>query len=230
MSEKREDESLMQEQVELNGELNLDENTYGYNIHLLNIIGEIEGHEQLGPNTKTTKYEHVLPQLARVEESDKIDGVLVMLNTVGGDVEAGLAIAEMLASLSVPVVTLLLGGGHSIGVPLSVCGNHSFIVPTATMVIHPIRMNGTVLGVKHNYEYIDKMQDRILSFTCAHSNIHMDVLKELMFNTTQLTKDVGTVLVGSEAVEKGLIDEVGGIRQAFSYLYRLINDKKHSNI
>ena len=168
--------------------------------------------------------------MARVEESDKIDGVLVMLNTVGGDVEAGLAIAEMLASLSVPVVTLLLGGGHSIGVPLSVCGNHSFIVPTATMVIHPIRMNGTVLGVKHNYEYIDKMQDRILSFTCDHSNIQMDVLKELMFNTTQLTKDVGTVLVGSEAVEKGLIDEVGGISQAFSCLYRLINDKKHSNI
>lgn len=230
LTEKREEESLIQEQVEINGELNLDENTYGYNIHLLNIIGEIEGHEQLGPNTKTTKYEHVLPQLARVEESDKIDGVLVMLNTVGGDVEAGLAIAEMLASLSVPVVTLLLGGGHSIGVPLSVCGDHSFIVPTATMVIHPIRMNGTVLGVKHNYEYIDKMQDRILSFTCDHSNIQMDVLKELMFNTTQLTKDVGTVLVGSEAVEKGLIDEVGGISQAFSCLYRLINDKKHSNI
>lgn len=226
----RENDSLIQEQIELNGELNLDENTYGYNIHLLNIIGEIEGHESLGPNTKTTKYEHVLPQLARVEESDKTDGVLVLLNTVGGDVEAGLAIAEMLASLTVPVVTLLLGGGHSIGVPLSVCGEHSFIVPTATMVVHPIRMNGTVLGVKHNYEYIDKMQDRILSFTCNHSKIEMEELKSLMFNTTQLTKDVGTVLVGIEAVEKGLIDEVGGISQAFSCLYRLINEKKNSNI
>lgn len=206
------------------------DNPYGYNIHLLNIIGEIEGHESLGPNTKTTKYEHILPQLARVEESKSIDGVIVLLNTVGGDVEAGLAIAEMIASISKPVVTLLLGGGHSIGVPLSVCGDHSFIVPTATIVVHPIRINGTVLGVKHNYEYIDKMQDRILSFTYNHSNVSMDKLKQLMFNTSQLAKDVGTVLVGLEAVEYGIIDEVGGIGDAFSFLYRLINEKKNSNI
>ena len=212
------------------GQEDMCDNPYGYNIHLLNIIGEIEGHESLGPNTKTTKYEHILPQLARVEESKSIDGVIVLLNTVGGDVEAGLAIAEMIASISKPVVTLLLGGGHSIGVPLSVCGNHSFIVPTATIVVHPIRINGTVLGVKHNYEYIDKMQDRILSFTYNHSNVSMDKLKQLMFNTSQLAKDVGTVLVGLEAVEYGIIDEVGGIGDAFSFLYRLINEKKNSNI
>ena len=212
------------------GQEDMCDNPYGYNIHLLNIIGEIEGHESLGPNTKTTKYEHILPQLARVEESKTIDGVIVLLNTVGGDVEAGLAIAEMIASISKPVVTLLLGGGHSIGVPLSVCGNHSFIVPTATIVVHPIRINGTVLGVKHNYEYIDKMQDRILSFTYNHSNVSMDKLKQLMFNTSQLAKDVGTVLVGLEAVEYGIIDEVGGIGDAFSFLYRLINEKKNSNI
>ena len=172
----------------------------------------------------------MLPELAKVEEDSRIDGLLVLLNTVGGDVEAGLAIAEMIASLSVPVVTLLLGGGHSIGVPLSVCGNHSFIVPTATMVVHPIRMNGTVLGVKHNYEYIDKMQDRIISFTCNHSGIEERELKKIMFNTKELAKDVGSVLVGPEAVDAGLIDEVGGIHQAFSFLYSLINEEKNSTI
>lgn len=212
------------------GQMDLNENAYGYRIHLLNIIGEIEGHQCLGPMTKTTKYEHVLPELARVEEDIHIEGLLVMLNTVGGDVEAGLAIAELIASLSVPVVTLLLGGGHSIGVPLSVCGTHSFIAPTATMVIHPIRMNGTVLGVKHNYEYIDKMQERILSFTCKHSQIEMKELKRLMFNTRELAKDVGSVLVGEEAVKCGLIHEVGGISDAFSCLYSLINEKKNSSI
>ena len=217
-------------QIEDNGQIELMENEYGYRIHLLNIIGEIEGHQCLGPVTKTTKYEHVLPELARVEEDKNIDGLMVLLNTVGGDVEAGLAIAEMIASLSVPVVTLLLGGGHSIGVPLSVSGDYSFIVPTATMVVHPIRMNGTVLGVKHNYEYIDRMQDRIIDFTCAHSAINEVTLKEIMFNTKELAKDVGSVLVGKEAVEKGLIDEVGGIKEAFSYLYSLINQKKNSSI
>lgn len=218
------------EQVKENGQLNLQDNVYGYRIHLLNIIGEIEGHQCLGPATKTTKYEHVLPELARVEEDDTVDGLLVLLNTVGGDVEAGLAIAEMIASLSVPVVTLLLGGGHSIGVPLSVSGDYSFIVPTATMVVHPIRMNGTVLGVKHNYEYIDKMQDRIISFTCSHSRIKEADMKKIMFNTNELAKDVGSVLVGEEAVKKGLIDQVGGIHEAFCYLYSLINQKKNSTI
>lgn len=218
------------QQIEEIGQMNLRENAFGYHIYLLNIIGEIEGHQSLGPLVKTTKYEHVLPELARVEEDVSIDGLLVLLNTVGGDVEAGLAIAEMIASLSVPVVTLLLGGGHSIGVPLSVSGDHSFIVPTATMVVHPIRMNGPVLGVKHNYEYIDRMQERIISFTCNHSGITEKMLKQIMFNTKELAKDVGSVLVGNEAVELGLIDEVGGIREAFSYLYDLINERKNSNI
>lgn len=218
------------EQIKENGQLNLHDNAYGYNIHLLNIIGEIEGHQCMGPMVKTTKYEHVLPELAKVEEDDGIDGLLVLLNTVGGDVEAGLAIAEMIASLSVPVVTLLLGGGHSIGVPLSVSGDYSFIVPTATMVVHPIRMNGTVIGVKHNYAYIDRMQERIISFTCEHSSIKKEKMKEIMFNTCELAKDVGSVLVGAEAVKTGLIDEVGGIHQAFSCLYGLINQRKNSKM
>lgn len=230
MEQEGQQEQLEQEKIREVGQLDLQDNSYGYKIHLLNIIGEIEGHQCLGPGTKATKYEHVLPELAKVEEDKNIDGLMVLLNTVGGDVEAGLAIAEMIASLSVPAVTLLLGGGHSIGVPLSVCGDHSFIVPTATMVVHPIRMNGTVLGVKHNYEYIDKMQDRIISFTCNHSDISEKELKKIMFNTTQLAKDVGSVLVGQEAVDKGLIDEVGGIHEAFCCLYGLINQKKNSSI
>lgn len=219
-----------QEQIREMGQLDLTNNSYGYKIHLLNIIGEIEGHQCLGPVAKTTKYEHVLPELARVEEDKSIEGMIVLLNTVGGDVEAGLAIAEMIASLSVPVVTLVLGGGHSIGVPLSVSGDYSFIAPTATMLVHPIRMTGTVLGVKHNYEYIDRMQERIVAFTCRQSGMQESELKKLMFNTSELAKDVGSVLVGKEAVEKGLIHEVGGIRDAFCYLYCLINKRKDSNI
>jgi len=223
-------EARQQEQIKENGQIDLKTNSYGYKIHLLNIIGEIEGHQCLGPVTKTTKYEHVLPELAKVEEDNSIDGMMVLLNTVGGDVEAGLAIAEMIASLSVPVVTLVLGGGHSIGVPLSVSGNHSFIVPTATMLVHPIRMNGTVLGVKHNYEYIDRMQERIISFTCRQTGMKKETLKKLMFNTSELAKDVGSILVGEEAVKEGLIDETGGIKDAFCYLYGLINQKKNSSI
>ena len=223
-------EKEQQEQIKENGQIDMKTNQYGYKIHLLNIIGEIEGHQCLGPVTKTTKYEHVLPELAKVEEDETIDGMIVLLNTVGGDVEAGLAIAEMIASLSVPVVTLVLGGGHSIGVPLSVSGNHSFIVPTATMLVHPIRMNGTVIGVKHNYEYIDRMQDRIISFTCRQTGMSGEKVKKLMFNTSELAKDVGRILVGEEAVRAGLIDEVGGIQEAFSHLYNLINQRKNSSI
>lgn len=211
-------------------ECDMKHNSYGYKIHLITIMGEIEGHQCLPQSSKTTKYEYILPELARVEEDESIDGLLVLLNTIGGDVEAGLAIAEMIASLSIPVVTLLLGGGHSIGVPLCVSGNYSYIVPTATMVIHPIRMNGPVLGVKQNYEYIDKMQDRIISFTCAHSDILEQDFKKVMFNTTELAKDVGTVLVGQEAVDIGLVNAVGGIKDAFSTLFTLINQKKDSNI
>ena len=212
------------------GQITLSNNKFHYNIHLLNIIGEIEGHDCLGAGAKTSKYEHILPQLALVEDDMMIDGVLVMLNTLGGDVEAGLAIAEMIASLSKPVVTLVLGGGHSIGVPLAVSGDCSFIVPSATMVVHPIRMNGTVLGVKQNYEYIERMQDRIIEFTATHASVTEENLRKIMFNTKELTKDIGSVLIGKEAVDKGIIDRVGGINSALNYLYNLINNRKNSKM
>ncbi len=212
------------------GQCNLSNNEFGYKIHLLNIIGEIEGHECLPSTAKTTKYEHVLPELARIEEDNSIQGMLVMINTVGGDVEAGLAMAEMIASINKPVVNLVLGGGHSIGVPLATSGIYSFIVPTATMVVHPIRMNGTVIGVKHNFEYIERMQDRIIEFTANHSKIDKENLKEIMFKTGELAKDVGSMLVGKEAVDMGLIDEVGGIHEAFEHLYKLIKEEKNSNM
>ena len=212
------------------GQITLRSNRYHHNIHLLNIIGDIEGHENLGTQAKTSKYEHILPQLAAVEDNDNMDGVLVLLNTVGGDVEAGLAIAEMIASLSKPKVTLVLGGGHSIGVPLAVSGDISFIVPSATMVVHPIRMNGTVLGVTQNYEYIERMQDRIIEFTSSHCSIKEEELRSVMFNTKELTKDIGSVLIGKQAVEKGIIDRVGGIHRALDCLYDLINTKKNSKI
>ena len=189
----------------------------------LSIIGEIEGHVSLPSDTKTTKYEHVLPELAVVQDDESIKGILVLLNTVGGDVEAGLAIAEMLASISKPVVTLVLGGSHSIGVPLAVSGNVSFIVPTATMVVHPLRVSDTVLGVRQNYEYIERMQDRIIQFTSCHSKIGEDSLRSIMFNTQELSKDIGSVLVGKEAVECGIIDRIGGISAALNKLYDLIN-------
>ncbi len=190
-------------------------------IHLLSIIGEIEGHECLPQHNKTTKYEHVLPQLAAIEDSSDIDGLLILINTVGGDVEAGLAIAEMIASLSKPTVSLVLGGSHSIGVPLAVSAKYSFIVPTATMIIHPVRMNGTVIGVSQTYDYFEKIQDRILNFVSTHSKIEKEKLKNLMHNTSQLAKDVGSILVGIETVENGIIDEVGGIKEALGKLYEL---------
>lgn len=208
------------------GQAALSSNRYHHRIHLLNIIGEIEGHECLPSNSKTTKYEHVLPILADLEDNASLDGMLILLNTVGGDVEAGLAIAEMISSISKPVVTLVLGGGHSIGVPLSVSGDYSFIVPTATMVVHPIRMNGTVIGVKQNYEYIERMQDRIIDFTVSHSDIEEERLRTIMMNNKQLVKDIGSMLVGEEAVREGLINEVGGIREAVAKLHEMIDQKK----
>lgn len=212
------------------GQITLSHNRFRYNIHLLNIIGEVEGHENLGSNSKTSKYEHILPQLAAVEDDASIDGLLVLLNTVGGDVEAGLAIAEMIASLSKPKVSLVLGGGHSIGVPLAVSSDVTFIVPSATMVVHPIRMNGTVLGVRQNYEYIERMQDRIIEFTANHCSVREEDLRDIMFNTKELTKDVGSVLIGKQAVDKGIIDRVGGINNAMNCLYDLINSKKNSKM
>lgn len=222
----RQIEEITDNLVKESGQLALAGNAYHHRIHLLNIIGEIEGHECLPPNSKTTKYEHVLPLLAEIEDNKQIDGMLVLLNTVGGDVEAGLAMAEMISSIHKPVVTLVLGGGHSIGVPLAVSGDYSFIVPTATMVVHPIRMNGLVLGVKQNYEYIERMQDRIIDFTVTHSGVKEEKLRKIMMNTTQLVKDIGSMLVGKEAVQEGLIDEVGGIHEAMEFLHHLINEQR----
>ena len=182
-----------------------------HRISLMTIIGEIEGHECLPSSTKTTKYEHVLPKLAEFEENDEADGLLLLLNTVGGDVESGLAIAEMIASIEKPTVSLVLGGSHSIGVPLAVSTDYSFIVPSGTMVIHPVRMNGMVIGAQQTYDYFKQMQDRILHFVATHSDAKESRLEELMMYTGILTKDLGTILVGEEAVKEGLIREVGGI-------------------
>ncbi len=195
-------------------------------IYLISIIGEIEGHECLPSNTKTTKYEHVLPRLAEIEDDKKIDGVLLLINTVGGDVESGLAIAEMIASLSKPTVSLVLGGSHSIGVPLAVSTDYSMIVPSGTMVIHPVRMSGTVIGAPATYDYFKRMQDRIIMFITSHCDANYEKIEELMMNTQMLTKDVGTILVGKEAVDVGLINEIGGIAEAFTKLKRLIKEKK----
>ena len=195
-------------------------------ISLLTIIGEVEGHECLPAATKTTKYEHVLPKLAEIEENPGVDGLLLLLNTVGGDVESGLAIAEMIASIKKPTVSLVLGGSHSIGVPLAVSADYSFIVPSGTMVIHPVRMSGTVIGAQPTYDYFRQMQDRILTFIADHSNAEYGQLEKLMMNTGILTKDLGTILVGKQAVEEGLIDEVGGIHDAFVKLHTLIEDDK----
>lgn len=192
-------------------------------VHLLSIIGEIEGHELSPSSTKTTKYEHVMPQLAEIEEDEDIKGVLVLLNTVGGDVEAGLAIAELIASLSKPTVSLVLGGSHSIGVPIAVSADYSFIVPSGTMVIHPVRTNGMVIGVKQSFDYFKKIQDRIVGFITSHCNVKKKRLEEMMMETSSvLTKDIGTILVGEEAVEEGIIDAVGGIDMAFRRLYKMI--------
>ncbi len=188
--------------------------TLNHKIYLLSVIGEVEGHECLPANSKTTKYEHVLPQLAAIEDDDAIEGVLILLNTVGGDVEAGLAIAEMIASLSKPTVSLVLGGSHSIGIPIAVSTDYSYIVETGTMVIHPVRMSGTIIGARQTYDYFKQMQDRILHFITAHCKANRERLEELMMDTGMLTKDLGTILVGKQAVEEGLIDEVGGIREA----------------
>lgn len=187
-------------------------------IHVLTIIGQVEGHLQLPPQNKTTKYEHLLPQLIAIEQNPKIEGLVILLNTIGGDVEAGLALSEMIASLSKPTVSVVLGGGHSIGVPIAVAADCSFIVPTATMTIHPVRLTGLVIGVPQTFEYLDKMQERVIQFVVKHSNIKEDTFKDFMFAKGNLTRDIGTNVVGSEAVACGLIDEVGGIKEALQKL------------
>lgn len=211
------------------GDTKLNQNQRKHNIQLLTIIGEIEGHESAASNTKATKYEHLLPRLAQAEDDDEVDGVLILLNTMGGDVEAGLAIAEMIASLSKPTVSLVLGGSHSIGVPLAVSTDYSFIVPSGTMVIHPVRMSGTVIGAQPTYDYFKQMQNRILTFIASHSKAGEERLEELMMNTGMLTKDLGTILVGEEAVREGLIDAVGGIDAAFLKLHAMIDAAKGKN-
>ncbi|SKA76564.1 ATP-dependent Clp protease proteolytic subunit ClpP [Clostridium sp. USBA 49] len=197
-------------------------------IQVLPIIGQIEGHLMLPPQTKTTKYEHFIPQLIAIETNPSIEGVLIILNTVGGDVEAGLAIAEMITSLSKPTVSLVIGGGHSIGVPLATSANYSFISPTATMIVHPIRMNGLVIGVPQTFEYFNKMQERIIEFIIRTSRIKRETLKELMLQTDELLNDMGTILIGKQAVEYGLIDDIGGISEALKKLEELISNKKNS--
>ena len=198
----------------------------GGTIHCLSIIGQIEGHYLLGEGQKATKYEHIIPLLVSVEESDEVDGMLVVLNTMGGDVEAGLAIAEMIASMKKPTVSLVLGGGHSIGVPLAVSAKKSFIVPSATMTIHPVRINGTVLGVPQTYYYFERMQDRIIRFITEHSSITEEEFRDLLLRTDQIATDVGSVIDGYEAVRCGLIDATGGISDALSALRKMIKKKR----
>lgn len=195
-------------------------------IHTLTIIGQVEGHQLLPPTVKTTKYEHILPLLAMVEESDDVDGLLILLNTVGGDIEAGLCIAEMIAGMSKPTVSLVLGGGHSIGVPLAVAARTSFIAPSAAMTIHPVRLSGTVIGVSQMFDYFQRTQDRILQFIIDHSHIDRETLLKLMLETGELTGDIGSVIYGKEAVKAGLIDHVGGLREALECLHEQIDKGK----
>ena len=193
-----------------------------HRIHCMTIVGQIEGHYVLSTETKTTKYEHMIPQLVAVDESPEIEGLLILLNTIGGDIEAGLALAELIAGMKKPTVSLVLGGGHSIGVPLAVAADRSFIVPSATMTIHPVRVNGLVLGVPQAFTHFQRMQERIVDFVCAHSNIAEDRFVSLCMNTGELATDVGTVLNGAEAVSEGLIDEIGSLAEAVDALYKCI--------
>ena len=196
-----------------------------YNIHCLNVIGQIEGHYILPPQNKTTKYEHIMPALVAIEQDMSIDGLLIILNTVGGDVEAGLAISELIAGMSKPTVSIVVGGGHSIGVPLAVSCKKSFIVPSATMTVHPVRMNGLVLGVPQTLSYFEKMQDRIVNFVVNNSSIDKKSFKALMMKTGELVMDVGTVLDGEDAVNCGLIDELGGLSDALDFLDKMIEER-----
>lgn len=208
--------------IEEMGQITLNKNREGKKIHLLSIIGEIEGHELLPPTSKSTKYEHVIPKLAEIEDDDSIKGVLILVHSCGGDVEAGLAIAEMIASLSKPTVSLVLGGSHSISVPLSVAADYSFIVPSGTMIIHPVRMSGTIIGAPTTYEYFKLIQDRIVDFIVRHTSMGKERLEEMMIAKGILTKDLGTILVGEEAVREGIINEMGGMREAVAHLSGMI--------
>lgn len=230
---KAEQEGEKREQIRELGSLDLQENSGRHKIKLLTIAGEIEGHEAVSGNTKATKYEHLLPLLAEVEDSDEVEGLLILLNTLGGDVEAGLSIAEMIASLSKPSVSLVLGGSHSIGGPLAVSARYSFIVPSGTMLIHPVRSNGMFIGVPQSLRSMIRTQDRITRFLAEHSRISQQRIEELMLNQSELVKDVGTLLEGRRAVQEGLIDEVGGMSDALHKLHEMIEqwrEKKSKNM
>jgi len=229
MGKKEDLEKHRDERIEQTGQVTLEEKEGEGTIQLLSIIGEIEGHDNLSSSSKTTKYEHVLPLLASIEDSSRIDGLIVLLHTMGGDVEAGLAIAEMIASLSKPTVSLVLGGSHSIGVPIAVSTDHSYIVPTGTMVIHPVRMSGMVIGAPQTFDYFKQIQDRITGFVCNHSCVSQKRMEELMMAQGMLTKDLGTILVGQEAVREGIISEVGGIYEAMKKVRELAAGKKKKN-
>jgi ATP-dependent protease ClpP protease subunit len=218
--------STLIEKIQQLGATNVPQLSQDSKIHCLTIIGQIEGHMQLPPQNKTTKYEHVIPQIVAIEQNPNIEGLLVILNTVGGDVEAGLAIAEMLASLSKPSVSIVLGGGHSIGVPIAVSCDHSYIAETATMTIHPIRLTGLVIGVPQTFEYLDKMQERVIKFVTRHSNVTEESFKDLMFAKGNLTRDIGTNVIGAEAVEIGMIDDVGGVGQAMKKLNSFMEERR----
>ena len=226
-NDKKEPENLSEEDIHIRemGTLPLEEG-HAHRIELLTVIGEVEGHEAVSGNTKATKYEHLLPKLAQIENSEEVDVVLILLNTLGGDLEAGLAIAEMIASLSKPTVSLVLGGCHSIGGPLAVSADYSFIVPSGTMIIHPVRTSGMFIGVMQSLRNMEKTQDRITGFLAAHSKMSQERIEELMLDPTQLVKDVGTMLDGEQAVREGLIDEVGGISQALKKLHEMIREKQ----
>ena len=216
------EEEELREQVLENGSVTLRKAKHV--IHCLSIIGQVEGHYTLPPQNKTTKYEHVIPQLVAIEQDPQIEGLLIILNTVGGDVEAGLAIAELISGMKKPTVSLVLGGGHSIGVPLACSSRQSFIAPSATMTIHPVRMNGLVLGVPQTLSYFDKMQERIVRFVTDNSDIDPEEFRKLMMNTGELVMDVGTVLDGEAAVDCGLIDHLGGLHEAIRCLYDMIEE------
>ncbi len=230
MAENDEKEKIEKKQAEADyiedvGAVSLDHNQEKHKIELITIIGEVEGHENLSGSSKTTKYEHLLPKLAQLEDASDVDGVLILLNTMGGDVEAGLAIAEMIASLSKPTVSLVLGGSHSIGVPIAVSADYSFIVKSAAMVIHPVRMSGTVIGTPATFDYFKSIQDRITGFVISHSKIEKEEFENLMMETKILTKDVGSVLDGESAVGHGIIDEVGGLKEAMEKLHEMIRKR-----
>ena len=219
-----------QEEIREMGTMDLEEgggkDEDSHRIKLITIIGEIEGHESVSGNTKATKYEHLLPMLAEIEDSSCIDGLLILLNTLGGDVEAGLSIAEVIASLSKPTVSLVLGGSHSIGGPLAVAADYSFIVPSGTMIIHPVRSNGMFIGVMQSFRNMERTQDRITGFLARHSHMSRERIEELMLDPTQLVKDVGTLLEGEEAVREGLIDQVGGLSDALGKLHEMIDERR----